>query len=80
MKIDKQFVDNIDSSDEDIVVTRAIIDMAKHLHLNICAEGIETRKQFDFLVENGCDQLQGYLFFKPTRLQDLAVRPSIKLA
>ena len=80
LKIDKQFVDNIDSSDEDIVVTKAIIDMAKHLHLNICAEGIETRKQFDFLVENGCNQLQGYLFFKPTRLQDLAARPSIKLA
>ena len=80
LKIDKQFVDNIDSSDEDIVVTKAIIDMAKHLHLNICAEGIETRKQFDFLVENGCNQLQGYLFFKPTRLQDLAARPRIKLA
>ena len=80
LKIDKQFVDNIDSSDEDIVVTKAIIDMAKHLHLNICAEGIETRRQFDFLVENGCNQLQGYLFFKPTRLQDLAARPSIKLA
>ena len=80
LKIDKQFVDNIDSSDEDIVVTKAIIDMAKHLHLNICAEGIETRKQFDFLVENGCNQLQGYLFFKPARLQDLAARPNIKLA
>lgn len=54
--------------------------MAKSLHLNICAEGVETREQFDFLARNGCNQLQGYLFFKPARLQDLAARPNIKLA
>ena len=79
LKIDKQFVDNIDSSDKDIVVMKAIIGMAKHLRLNICAEGIETRGQFDFMVENGCNQLQGYLFFKPARLQDLTARPDRQL-
>lgn len=73
LKIDKQFVDKIGLSDRNSLVTSTIIDMAKRLELNICAEGVETRKQFDFLVESGCQQLQGYLFSKPTSLKDLAI-------
>ena len=79
LKIDKQFVHNLGSSDKDCLVTEAIIGMAKRLKLNICAEGVETREQLEFLVQNGCNQLQGYLFFKPTRLQDLAAQPGMKL-
>ena len=79
LKIDKQFVHNLGSSDKDLLVTEAIIGMAKRLKLNICAEGVETREQLEFLVQNGCNQLQGYLFFKPTRLQDLAAQPGMKL-
>ena len=80
LKIDRQFVNNLGSSEKDCLVTEAIIGMARRLHLKICAEGVETREQFDFLVENGCDQLQGYLFFKPVRLQELTARPGMKLA
>ena len=79
LKIDKQFVHNLGSSEKDLLVTEAIIGMAKRLKLNICAEGVETREQLEFLVQNGCNQLQGYLFFKPTRLQDLAAQPGMKL-
>ena len=49
--------------------------MAKQLNLNICAEGVETRQQMDFLVANGCHQLQGYLFGKPTDLATLLAIP-----
>ena len=79
LKIDRQFVHNLGSSEKDGLVTEAIIGMAKRLKLNICAEGVETREQLEFLVQNGCNQLQGYLFFKPTRLQDLAAQPGMKL-
>ena len=63
-----------------MLVAKTIIGMARRLRLKICAEGVETSEQFDFLVENGCDQLQGYLFFKPVRLQDLTTRPDMKRA
>ena len=79
LKIDRQFVNNLGVSEKDMLVTQAIIGMARRLKLKICAEGVETREQFDFLVKNGCDQLQGYLFFKPVLLRDLTARPT-KLA
>jgi EAL domain-containing protein (putative c-di-GMP-specific phosphodiesterase class I) len=45
--------------------------MAKQLNLQICAEGVETREQADFLIQSGCHQLQGYLFSKPASLATL---------
>jgi len=71
LKIDKQFVDNLLISERSTLITKTIIEMAKQLNLKICAEGVETRDQFDFLVENGCHQLQGYLFSKPICLEDV---------
>ncbi|XQW83851.1 EAL domain-containing protein [Thalassotalea piscium] len=71
LKIDKQFVDNLLVSDRSSLITKTIIEMAKQLNLKICAEGVETREQFDFLVENGCHQLQGYLFSKPISLEEV---------
>jgi diguanylate cyclase (GGDEF)-like protein len=71
LKIDKQFVDNINISDRNMLVTKTIIDMAKHLNLQVCAEGVETREQAKFLVDCGCHQLQGYLFSKPKSLETM---------
>jgi diguanylate cyclase (GGDEF)-like protein len=71
LKIDKQFVDHVSKSSKSKLVTRAIIEMGKQLGLEICAEGVETAEQADFLIENGCHQLQGYLFGKPTALNQL---------
>ncbi|WP_158972515.1 EAL domain-containing protein [Paraglaciecola sp. L3A3] len=71
LKIDKQFVDNLLISKRSTLITKTIIEMAKQLNLKICAEGVETREQFDFLVENGCHQLQGYLFSKPISLEQM---------
>jgi diguanylate cyclase (GGDEF)-like protein len=68
LKIDKQFVDNLNVSERSTLITKTIIEMAKQLKLQICAEGVETREQAAFLIESGCHQLQGFLFAKPTSL------------
>jgi sensor c-di-GMP phosphodiesterase-like protein len=71
LKIDKQFVDNLNVSKRSTLVTKTIIEMAKQLNLQICAEGVETREQAEFLIESGCHQLQGYLFSKPKSLLEM---------
>ncbi|MGS2719399.1 putative bifunctional diguanylate cyclase/phosphodiesterase [Paraglaciecola aestuariivivens] len=71
LKIDKQFVDNLNLSKRSTLITKTIIEMAKQLNLQICAEGVETREQAEFLIQNGCHQLQGYLYSKPQSLPDL---------
>jgi diguanylate cyclase (GGDEF)-like protein len=68
LKIDKQFVDQICISERDMLVTKTIIDMARHLNLDVCAEGVETSEQHQLLAENGCNILQGYYFGKPEPL------------
>ncbi|MEP1552390.1 EAL domain-containing protein [Paraglaciecola sp.] len=71
LKIDKQFVDNLNVSVRSTLITKTIIEMAKQLNLKICAEGVETREQANFLISNGCHQLQGYFFSKPASLKTL---------
>ena len=46
-------------------IARAVIALAKSLNLNIIAEGVETKEQRDFIVENGCENIQGYYYSKP---------------
>jgi diguanylate cyclase (GGDEF)-like protein len=72
LKIDKQFVDKIGVSKRNTLVTKTIIELAKQLNLMICAEGVETIDQADFLLDAGCNTLQGYYFGKPKPLEALA--------
>ncbi len=65
LKIDKSFVDNIPSSADDVITTKAIISLAKNLSLKVTAEGIENQQQKDFFASTGCDNLQGYLYSRP---------------
>ena len=71
LKIDQQFVKEIDYSSRSRLVTSTIIDLAKSLNLTICAEGIESRIQQSYLTELGCDYYQGYLYSKPLPLHEL---------
>jgi len=64
LKIDRSFVMDIESK-EDGAIALAIIAMAKSMSLEIIAEGVETEKQYEFLKENKCDLIQGYLISKP---------------
>lgn len=68
LKIDKQFVDQIGISRRSTLVTKTIIEMAKHLNLVVCAEGVETQEQSKLLVECGCHIMQGYYFGRPEPL------------
>jgi EAL domain-containing protein (putative c-di-GMP-specific phosphodiesterase class I) len=65
LKIDKTFVDNIYTSFADETIVRATINLAHSLGLRVVAEGVETPAQLQYLRQQGCDQLQGYLYGRP---------------
>ena len=65
LKIDRAFVMNIETNQEDVAMVKAIISMAKNLNLKVLAEGIETQSQLKILQHQGCDSFQGYLFSRP---------------
>jgi diguanylate cyclase (GGDEF)-like protein len=65
LKIDKSFVDNLATDNNDMVLSEAIIVMAHKLGLQVIAEGVETEEQRKLLSNAGCDYAQGYLFSKP---------------
>lgn len=65
LKIDKSFVDNLETDINDMVLSEAIIVMAHKLGLKVIAEGVETEAQLKLLSNAGCDYAQGYLFSRP---------------
>lgn len=69
VKIDKIFVENFTKNSKNKSLLHAIIGMAQGLHIKLIAEGIETRQQLDFLIENGCQFGQGYYFYKPMQYE-----------
>jgi diguanylate cyclase (GGDEF)-like protein/PAS domain S-box-containing protein len=82
LKIDRTFVRDISTDADDATLTRAIINLAQNLRLNVVAEGVETEAQLAFLCLNGCDEMQGYLFARPTTAEECGrmLREGRKLA
>jgi len=71
LKIDQSFIKNMTTGGSDINLVKAIIAMGKALDLTTIAEGVELQEQFDFLGQEGCDEIQGYLVGKPMCASEL---------
>ena len=65
LKIDKYFIDKILKVNSDKAITRDIISMAHRLGHCTIAEGVELEEQKQYLLENGCDKIQGFLIARP---------------
>ena len=70
LKIDRSFVNDVLSNNEDAALCTAIIGMAHGLGLEVVGEGVETKEQLDFLKLKDCDYVQGYYFSKPLNVED----------
>lgn len=65
IKIDRSFVKDAISNKKNEAIIRAILHLANSLNLKIIAEGVETVEQYNFIKAMGCDEIQGYYFYKP---------------
>ncbi|MCM2680486.1 putative bifunctional diguanylate cyclase/phosphodiesterase [Echinimonas agarilytica] len=71
LKIDRSFITELNQSQTDQAIAKVIIELGKQLNLKIIAEGVETEEQSYWLVNNGCQYAQGYLYGKPMLSDDL---------
>ena len=65
LKIDMAFVQEVDKSSRAGAIMESIVELGKHLNMDVVVEGVETQEQLDFLVKIGCREIQGYYFSKP---------------
>ncbi len=65
LKVDRSFVRDLSTDEDDASVVRAVINMGRSLHMRVVAEGVETAAQIDFLQAHGCQEAQGYFFSPP---------------
>lgn len=70
LKMDIQFVRGIKKGGKDQAISKAIISLAKSLKLKVIAEGVEDKAQLEFLNQYGCDEVQGFYFYRPMPPRD----------
>lgn len=70
LKIDSSFVRTVTTNSDDASIVCAVISMARHLHMRVVAEGVETREQLAFLQNRDCPFGQGYYFAHPMTARD----------
>jgi diguanylate cyclase (GGDEF)-like protein len=73
LKIDRSFVQDLEQSADARAIVEAVVRLAHALGLHVVAEGVETQRQLDVLVELGCDEFQGFLFARPMPAQSITL-------
>ena len=74
LKIDMKFLSNFEGNQKARQILKNVINLAKDLGMQTLSEGVETQEAYDFLRENGCEKLQGYLFSKPVSRDELEAK------
>jgi diguanylate cyclase (GGDEF)-like protein/PAS domain S-box-containing protein len=72
VKVDRSFIKDLPSDSEDVAITHAVLALVHSLKRTVVAEGVETREQLQFLVENGCEEGQGFYFSRPLPAQEFS--------
>jgi EAL domain-containing protein (putative c-di-GMP-specific phosphodiesterase class I) len=72
LKIDRSFVEEILKDSVNRSIIQCILTLAKELHMNVVAEGVETAEQYALLKELQCDEIQGYYFSRPLNVEAFA--------
>jgi EAL domain-containing protein (putative c-di-GMP-specific phosphodiesterase class I) len=71
LKIDRSFTSRLPVDRKSCTLVSTIIGLARAFGLTTVAEGVETQEQFDYLLDNGCDESQGYLHSRPVPKTEL---------
>lgn len=72
IKIDRVFICDLEQNHHSRSIVRAVIGLGRSLDLPILAEGVETKAQHAILMQEGCDEVQGYLTGRPLPIADYA--------
>lgn len=72
LKIDRSFVSDLLTSEDDALIVKAIVSLAHNLNLKVVAEGVEEKAHLSYLQDLGCDIIQGYLVSKPLPVDEVA--------
>ncbi|WP_185702996.1 putative bifunctional diguanylate cyclase/phosphodiesterase [Paenibacillus rhizophilus] len=71
LKIDKSFMDSIPTGTNQATLVEQIIRIGKRMNMSVIAEGVERQEQLAYLLEQGCDKIQGYFFSRPLAAKDM---------
>ena len=69
IKIDRTFISDLSKDSHSIAIVKAVIDLARALHIDVVAEGVETKEQLEYLVAEGCRVVQGYYLSPPKPIE-----------
>jgi diguanylate cyclase (GGDEF)-like protein len=72
LKIDRSFISDLPGEEASAAIVAAAIELAHRLGLEVVAEGVETGEQYEFLVDLGCDLIQGFVVSKPVSASALS--------
>ena len=71
-ELDRTFIGDLEHNRHSMAIVRAVIGLGHSLNVPILAEGVETEAQHAFLLQEGCDEMQGYLKGRPLPIEDYA--------